>query len=124
MSDPLQPHGLYNPWNSPGQNTGVGCLSLLQGIFPTQGLIPSLRCTVLVSMCVCGCKLNHVQLFVTLLDGSLLGSSVHGITQVRILEWVPFPTPGDLPDPGTEPCLLCLSTGRWILNHCSTWEVH
>ena len=33
----LWPHGLYNPWNSPGQNTGVGSLSLLQGIFPTQG---------------------------------------------------------------------------------------
>ena len=30
------------PWNSPGQNTGVGSLSLLQGIFPTQGLNPSL----------------------------------------------------------------------------------
>ena len=37
MSDSLQPHGLYCPWNSPGQNTGVGSLSLLQGIFPTQG---------------------------------------------------------------------------------------
>ena len=36
MSYPLQPHGLYNPWNSPGQNTGVGSLSLLQQIFPTQ----------------------------------------------------------------------------------------
>ena len=33
----LWPHGLYSPWNSPGQNTGVGSLSLLQGIFPTQG---------------------------------------------------------------------------------------
>jgi len=31
------PHGLYGPWNSPGQNTGVGRHSLLQGIFPTQG---------------------------------------------------------------------------------------
>ena len=30
------PHGLYSPWNSPGQNAGVGSLSLLQGIFPTQ----------------------------------------------------------------------------------------
>ena len=30
-------HGLYSPWNSPGQNTGVGGLSLLQGIFPTRG---------------------------------------------------------------------------------------
>ena len=29
-------------WNSPGQNTGVGSLSLLQGIFPTQGLNPAL----------------------------------------------------------------------------------
>ena len=38
MSNSLQPHGLYSPWNSPGQNTGVGSLSLLQLIFPTQEL--------------------------------------------------------------------------------------
>ena len=38
VSDSLWPHGLYNPWNSPGQNTGVGSLSLFQGIFPIQGL--------------------------------------------------------------------------------------
>ena len=38
----LWPHGLYSPWNSPGQNTGVGSLSLLQGIFPTQGSNPGL----------------------------------------------------------------------------------
>ena len=38
----LQPHGLYSPWNSPGQNTGLGSLFLLQGIFPTQGLNPDL----------------------------------------------------------------------------------
>ena len=42
MSDSLRPHGLYGPWNSPGQNTGVGSLSLLQGIFPTLGLNPGL----------------------------------------------------------------------------------
>ena len=42
MSDSLQPHGLYSPWNYLGQNTGVGGLSLLQGIFPTQGLNPGL----------------------------------------------------------------------------------
>ena len=30
------------PWNSPGQNTGVGSLSLLQGTFLTQGLTPGL----------------------------------------------------------------------------------
>ena len=34
--------GLYSPWNSSGQNTGVGRCSLLQGIFPTQGLNPGL----------------------------------------------------------------------------------
>ena len=38
----LRPHGLYSLWNSPGQNTGVGSLSLLQGIFPTQGSNPGL----------------------------------------------------------------------------------
>ena len=42
MSDSLQTHGLYSPWNSPGQNTGVGNFSLLQGIFPTQGSNPGL----------------------------------------------------------------------------------
>ena len=37
LSDSLRPHGrLYSLWNSPGQNTGVGSLSLLQGIFLTQ----------------------------------------------------------------------------------------
>ena len=36
VSDFLWPHGLYSPWNSPGQNTGVGSCYLLQGIFPTQ----------------------------------------------------------------------------------------
>ena len=40
MSYSLQPHELYSPWNSPGQNTGVGSLSLLQVIFPTQGSNP------------------------------------------------------------------------------------
>ena len=39
-SDSLWPLGLYGPRNSPGQNTGVGSCSLLQGIFPTQGSNP------------------------------------------------------------------------------------
>ena len=42
ISDSLLPHGLYNPWNSLGQNTGVDSLPLLQGIFPTQGSNPDL----------------------------------------------------------------------------------
>ena len=42
VPDSLRLHGLYSPWNSPGQNTGVGRLLLLKGIFPTQGLNPGL----------------------------------------------------------------------------------
>ena len=42
MSDSFWPHGLYSPWNSPGQNIGVGSLSLLQGISPAQGSNPGL----------------------------------------------------------------------------------
>ena len=42
VSDSLRPRGLYSPRNSAGQKTGVGSLSLLQGILPTQGLNPGL----------------------------------------------------------------------------------
>ena len=42
VSDSLRPHGLYSPWNSPGQNTGMGILSLLQEILPIQGSNPGL----------------------------------------------------------------------------------
>ena len=42
MSNSLQPHGLYSPWTSPGQNIGVDSLSLLQGIFSTQESNPGL----------------------------------------------------------------------------------
>ena len=67
MSDSLWPHGLYNPWNSLGQNTGVGSLSLLQGIFPPQGSNPGLpHCRQIVY------QLSH--------KGS-----------PRILEWVAYP---------------------------------
>ena len=42
VSNSLWPHELYSPWNSPGQNAGVGNCSLLQGTFPAQGLNPGL----------------------------------------------------------------------------------
>ena len=42
VSNSLHPHGLYSPWNSPGQNARVASLSLLQGNVPTQGLNPGL----------------------------------------------------------------------------------
>ena len=42
MSDSLWSHALYSPKNYLGQNTGVGSLSLFQGIFPSQGSNPGL----------------------------------------------------------------------------------
>ena len=78
VSDFLRPHGLYSPWNSPGQNARVGSLSLLQGIFPTQGSNPGLpHCRWILY------QLSH--------KGSL-----------RILEWEAYPSPGGLPDPGIK----------------------
>ena len=40
MSDSLQPHELYRPWNFPGQNTGVSSHFLLQGNLPNLGIKP------------------------------------------------------------------------------------
>ena len=51
-------------------------------------------------------KASVAQLCPTLcdpMDCSPPGSSVHGIIQARILDWVAIPTPGDLPNPGIEP---------------------
>ena len=45
------------------------------------------------------------------MDCSPQGSSVHGILQASILEWVAFPSPGDLPDPSIEPTSLALAGG-------------
>ena len=50
------------------------------------------------------------------MDCSLLGSSVHGILQASILEWVAFPSPGHLPNPGSNPDL---PHCRRILYHLS-----
>ena len=80
MSDSLRPHGLYiySPWISPGQNTGVGSLFLLQGIVPTQDSNPGLP----------HCRWILYQL-------SHKGNP-------RILEWVAIPPPVDLPNPGIK----------------------
>ena len=58
-------------------------------------------------------------------DCSLPGSSVHGILQARILEWVPMPPPGDFPDPGIEPTFLVspASAGGFFTTS-TTWEAH
>ena len=79
MSNSLQPYGLYSPWNSSGQNTGVGSLSLLQDVFPTQGSNPGLlRCRQILY------QLSH--------KGS-----------PRILEWVACPFSKATSHPGIEP---------------------
>ena len=49
VSDALRPHGLQStrllcPWDSPGENIGVGCHALLQEILQTQGSNPCLLC--------------------------------------------------------------------------------
>ena len=52
---------------------------------------------------------TYTQLYLSLcnpMDCSLSGSSVHGIFQTRILEWLPFSSPGDLPDPEIKPAFL------------------
>ena len=90
-------------------------------------------------VCVCACvyactqSLSHVRLFATdslLMDCSMSGSSTHGILQAKKLEWVAFPSPGNLPNPGTEPTTPTSPalTGRFsLLGHlgspliCATW---
>ena len=64
---------------------------------------------------VCGV---HVQSYPTLcdpLDCSQLGSSVHGIFQARILEWVAISYPGNVPNPGTEPIYPALAGGFFTM---------
>ena len=77
MSDSVQPHRrqptrLCCPWDSPGKNTGVGCHFLLQCMkVKSKSEIAQL------------CLTRHDPM-----DCSLPGSSVHGIFQARVLEWV------------------------------------
>ena len=50
-------------------------------------------------------------------------SSVHGIFQEEYWSGLPFPSPGDLPNPGIKLASLVSFIGRWILYHWATWEV-
>ena len=56
-------------------------------------------------MCVCVSVLvaQLCPILCNPMDCSLPGSSVHEILQARMLEWGAFPSPGEHPDPGTEP---------------------
>ena len=54
------------------------------------------------------------------MDCSPPGSSVNGIFQARILEWVLFPTSGDLPNPGIE--LMSPALAGRVLTTSATWK--
>ena len=69
-----QPTRLSCPWDSPGKNTGVACYFLLQCMKVKSESEAAQSCLTL-----------HDPM-----DWSLPGSSVHGIFQVRVLEWVPI----------------------------------
>ena len=72
----------------------------------------------------CVCVLSHFSR-VWLCDPvncSPPGSSVHGIFQVRLLEWLSRPPPGDLPDPGIRPLSPASPALWWILYHLATRE--
>ena len=91
MSDPLWPHGLYSPWNSPGQNSGVGNHSLLLGIFPAQGSNPGL--------------LHCRQILYQLSQQE----------SPRILEWVAYPFPSGPSQPRNQTRISGIA-GRFFTN--------
>ena len=95
VAQSLRPHGLYSPWNSPGQNTGVGSLSFLLGIFPTQGLNPGFP----------HCRQTLYQL-------SHKGSP-------RILEWVAYPFSRGTSHPRNWTGVSCIA-GRFFANWAMT----
>ena len=103
MSDPSQPHGLFSPQNSPGKNTGVGNLSLLQGIFPTQGPNPGLpHCRQTLY------KLNHQR-------------------SPRILEWVAYPFSSWSSQHRNWTGVSCIADGiytNWVIREARTRFAH
>ena len=124
---------LLCPWDFPGKSTGVGCHFLLQGIFPTQGSNPGLpHCRQILyhlwikSPCDLKGRKWIAQACQTLcnpMDCSLPGSSVHGILQATIQEWVAMPFSRDLLHPGIKPASLmspALSARFFITS--ATWE--
>ena len=93
MSDSLPPHELYSSWNSPGLNTGIGRLSLLQEIFPTQdsnqGLLHFRQILHQLSYQGSHQFSSVAQSCPTLCHP--MDYIVHGIFQARILEWAAIP---------------------------------
>ena len=67
-------------------------------------------------------SLSRAQFFYDTMDCNLLGSSVHGIFQTRILEWVAIPPLGDIPDPGNKPASLVSPALAGGFLTGTTWE--
>ena len=83
MSDALRSQGLYSSWNSPGHNTGVGSLSLLQGIFPSQGLNPGLpHCRWILY------QLSHLGSLHSFTQDFILQDSLNPICFARIFPFI------------------------------------
>ena len=106
VSNSVRPHGLQptrllRPWDSPGKSTGVGCHCLLQFMKVKSESEVAQSCPTLSDT----------------MDCSPPGSSVHGILQARGLEWGAIAFPGDLPNPGIEPCLLHCRQTLYCLSH-------
>ena len=78
--------------------------------------------------CCCPCCWVANSSFVTLWTVAYQPLSMHGISPTRILEWVAFPSPGYLPDPGIEPVSPALASGfftHWATGKPSlTWGMH
>ena len=69
------------------------------------------------TFCLCAQLLSHVQIFCNPMDCTLLGSSVHGIFQARILEWVTISSSKESPRSRNQThisCIFCI--GRQILH--------
>ena len=123
----------------PGKNTGVGCHFLLQGVFLTQGsnscllhqqeaslLLSHLGIPICIHMCVCAKSLQSCPTLCDPVDYSLPGSSVLGILQARILEWVAMlSSRGNLPNPRIEPeSLMSPTLAGGFFTTEATWEAH
>ena len=96
VSDSLRPHVLYSPWNSPGQNSGVGSLSLPRGSSQPRGSNPA-----------------HLHFRQILYQLSHKGSP-------RILEWVAYPFTRGSSQPRNHNRVSCIA-GRFFTNW-AIWE--
>ena len=83
--------------------------------------LPYLLC-VYIHILVCSVTQSCLTLC-SHVDCSLAGPSVHGISQARIMEWLPFPAPGDLPDPGIKPrSLMSPALASRLFTTSTTWK--